>query len=565
MGTIVAGVEIELDVAVRMRDGTILRADVYRPTGPGPWPVLVQRTPYDKRQPLTALALDTLLAVSRGYIVVQQDTRGRFTSDGDWSPWTYERADGHDTVRWAAKLAGSSGVVGMFGASYTGNTSWVAAIDGPPELRAIAPQVTWSEPNDGLFMRGGALELGLNAFWTLFTGFADLPRRFTGPELFGAMASLIADYDGLCERSYWELPAGRLPAIERFGGPDIGTQRALAQPETADYARVAGRHQAITAPSLIITGWYDVFLQGALDNQVAMSEVAHPTKLVVGPWSHGENLIPGAVGETNFGLTSTQALVAGQFSLSELKLRWFDHWLRKKDTGILQEPPVKIFVMGTNVWRDEEEWPLARAVDTPWFLRADGHLSSTGPTGEERHDSYVFDPNHPVPTRGGATVMSVEYPAGQFDQAPVEERSDVLVYTSEPLIEDLEVTGPVRVSLYAATDGPSTDWVARLCDVDPYGISRNITDGILRVSTSPDTPGEHEIDLWSTSNVFRPGHRIRVHVTSSSFPRWDRNPNTGESPQTATTLRPARQRIFHDASRPSRITLPVVPNDQEFS
>jgi putative CocE/NonD family hydrolase len=552
-------VEITFDVPVPMRDGTILRADVYRPTGPGPWPVLVQRTPYDKRSPAGELPLATLLAVSRGYIVVQQDTRGRFASDGEWSPWTHEQSDGHDTVRWAATLPGSTGTVGLFGASYTGNTSWVAAIDGPTELRAIVPQVTWSEPNDGLFMRGGALELGLNGWWTLFTGLGDLPRRVTGPDLFAALGTLIADYDGLRDRSYWELPAGRLPAIERFGGPDIGTQRALAAPETAEHARIAGRHDAITAPSLVVTGWYDVFLQGALDNHVAMATTGRPTKLLVGPWSHVENAIPGAVGETNFGLTSTQSAIAGQYSLSELQLRWFDHWLLGRDTGLTDEPPVKIFVMGTNTWRDENEWPLARAVETPWFLRADGGLDPGAPGADEDHDTYVYDPNDPVPTRGGAMVLAVDFPAGPFDQAGVEQRPDVLVYTSEPLAHDLEVTGPVRMTLYAATDGPSTDWVVRLCDVDAHGMSRNITDGVLRVHGSPDAVGEHEIDLWSTSNVFRAGHRLRVQVTSSNFPRWDRNPNTGEPPQTATTLRAAHQRIFHDVTRASRITLPVVP------
>jgi putative CocE/NonD family hydrolase len=552
-------VEIEFDVPVPMRDGTILKADVYRPGGGGMYPVLVQRTPYDKRSPLGGLPLAPLIAVSRGYIVVQQDTRGRFASDGEWSPWTHEQADGHDTVRWAAELAGSTGAVGMFGASYTGNTSWVAAIDGPPELRAIVAQVTWSEPNDGLFMRGGALELGLNGWWTLFTGLADLPRRVAGPDLFAATGTLMADYDGLRDRTYWELPAGRLPAIERFGGPDIGTERALAAPETAEYARIAGRHDAITTPSLVVTGWYDVFLQGALDNHVAMAGRRRPTKLLVGPWSHVENAIPGAVGETNFGLTSTQSAIAGQYSLTELELRWFDHWLLGRDTGLMDEPPVKIFVMGTNTWRDENEWPLARAVETPWFLRADGGLGTDAPGADEGHDTYIYDPDDPVSTRGGAMILAVDFPAGPLDQAAVEQRPDVLVYTSEPLAHDLEVTGPVRMTLYAATDAPSTDWVARLCDVDAHGVSRNITDGVLRVHVSPDAIAEYEIDLWSTSNVFLAGHRLRVQVTSSNFPRWDRNPNTGEPPQTATTLRLARQRIFHDTARASRITLPVVP------
>jgi len=556
----VADVEIEFNVPVPMRDGTILKADVYRPTGTGPFPVLIQRSPYDKHSKVAGLPLETLVAVRRGYIVVQQDVRGRFASGGAWSPWTHEQEDGHDTVSWAAQLPGSSGSVGMFGASYTGNTSWVSAIDGPSELRAIAPQFTWSEPNNGLFMRGGALELGVNAWWTLFTGLGDLPRRLSGDDLFGALTTLISDYDNLRSHSYWELPAGRLPAIERFGGPDIGTQRALAAPETAEYARVAGRHDAITTPSLIVTGWYDIFMQGALDNFSAMADTGHPTKLLVGPWSHTESTVPGAVGETNFGLTSTQAAIAGQSSLSEFELRWFDHWLRDEDTGFLDEPPVKIFVMGTNTWRDENEWPLARAVETPWFLRAEGELTPNTPAADEDADTFVYDPIDPVSTRGGAMFMAVDFPAGPFDQSVVERRADVLVYTSEPLDDDLEVTGPVAVVLYAATDAPSTDWVVRLCDVDVDGVSRNVTDGILRIQGPPGSIGEHVVDLWSTSNVFLAGHRLRVQVTSSNFPRWDRNPNTGEPPQTATTLRSAHQRIFHDASRASRILLPVVPS-----
>jgi putative CocE/NonD family hydrolase len=447
----------------------------------------------------------------------------------------------------------------MFGVSYTGNTSWSAAVDGPPELRAIVPQNTWSDPNDGLFMRGGAIELGLNAWWTLFTGLGELPKRLAGAELLQGLGGLIADFDGLAERTYWELPAGRLPLIDRYGGPDIGTQRALDDPDSSGFARVAGRHDAVTAPSLNVTGWYDVFLQGALDNHVAMAERGVPTKLVVGPWSHVLSELPYPIGELNFGLASSPAMIAGQYSLTDLETRWFDHWLREHDTGLMDEPPVKIFVMGANTWRDENEWPPARAVDTPWYLRADEALSLNAPGTDEQYDTYVYDPADPVLTCGGNLVMATDFPPGPFDQAAVEQRSDVLVYTSEPLPEDVEVTGRIRATLFASTDAPSTDWVVRLCDVDAQGISRNITDGILRVNTEPDTVGEYEIDLWSTSNLFRAGHRIRIHVTSSNFPRWDRNPNTGESPRTATTLRSAQQRIFHDGLHASHVVLPVIP------
>jgi len=215
--------------------------------------------------------------------------------------------------------------------------------------------------------------------------------------------------------------------------------------------------------------------------------------------------------------------------------------------------------MGANAWRDENEWPPAHAVYTPWYLGANGGLRRTAPATDEQYDMYVYDPADPVLTRGGPLVMATDFPPGPFDQAAVEQRSDVLVYTSEPLLHDVEVTGPVRATLFAATDAASTDWVVRLCDVDAQGISRNITDGILRINAEPGTVGKYEIDMWSTSNLFRAGHRIRIHVTSSNFPRWDRNPNTGEPPQTATTLQPAQQRIFHDGSHASHILLPVIP------
>ncbi|NKY54600.1 CocE/NonD family hydrolase [Nocardia flavorosea] len=548
-----SGMEIEFDVEATMRDGTVLRADVYRPTGDGPWPVLVHRTPYDRRVSIQSV-LDPYIAASRGYMLVHQDSRGRLRSEGEWLPFTYEVEDGYDTVRWAAGLPGSNGVVGMIGASYTGNTQWAAALAKPPELRAISPQITWSDPSDGLHFRGGAIELGLNGWWSLMTGAGEIAARAQDPAQAGAaLASLAADYDGLVPAGYWELPAGELPAVARHGAPDIGVRRALADPVNADGATIAGKHSSVEAAALNSGGWFDVFLQGTLDNHTAMAALGKPTRLIVGPWSHlSKSGSFGAVaGETNFGLASAH----GSIAFNEQQLSWFDHWIKGVDNGVDTAPPVKIFVMGTNQWRDESEWPLTRAVDTPWYLGADATLTPGSPTAEQTPDSYRYDPADPVRTRGGNLVMALEYPAGQFDQAAIEQRPDVLVYTSEPLTEDLEVTGRVRVRLHAATDAPTTDWVARLCDVGTDGISRNLCDGIQRVQAVPGEPGEYEIDLWSTSNVFLAGHRIRVQITSSNFPRWDRNLNTGDP----ATMRPAQQTIFHDAARPSHVILPVVP------
>ncbi|WP_174187250.1 CocE/NonD family hydrolase, partial [Nocardia barduliensis] len=357
--------EIEFDVEATMRDGTVLRADVYRPTGEGPWPVLIHRTPYHRRQ-LPQMMLDLYAAVSRGYILVHQDTRGRSGSDGEWLPFTYEVEDGYDTVRWAAGLPGSNGVVGMFGASYTGNTQWAAALAKPPELRAISPQTTWSDPSDGLHFRGGAIELGLNTAWALQTGIGEIVRREQDPvQTLTEIGAAIADYDRLVPDGYQGLPAGHPPAIARHGIPDLGVRRALADPATADGATIAGKHSSVEAAALNTAGWFDVFLQGTLDHHTAMAALGKPTRLIVGPWTHlaKAGVTGGVIGETNFGLASTHAGI--QFD--ELQLDWFDHWLKDADNGVDTAPPVKIFVMGINQWREEAEWPPARAVDTPWY------------------------------------------------------------------------------------------------------------------------------------------------------------------------------------------------------
>lgn len=556
-----SGMEIKFHVQATMRDGTVLRADVYRPIGEGPWPVLIQRTPYNRRAMLQ-MFIDPFQVVSRGYILVHQDTRGRFGSEGEWLPFTYEVEDGYDTVRWAAGLPGSSGVVGMVGGSYTGNTQWAAALAKPPELRAISPQITWSDSSEGLHFRGGAIELGLNGVWSLMTGAGELAARAQDParaaDTHAALGALMADFDGLVPNGYRELPSGQPAAVTRHNVPDIGVHRALADPATADGATIAGKHSSVEAATLNTGGWFDVFLQGTLDNYSAMAALGKPARLIVGPWTHTAKagLNGSVIGETNFGLASTHAGIG----YDDLQLDWFDHWLKGTDNGSDNAPPVRIFVMGINQWRDETEWPPARAVNTPWYLGADATLTPDAPATDQAPDTYAYDPADPVHTNGGNLVMANEYPAGQFDQAATEARPDVLVYTSEPLTEDLEVTGRIRVRLHAATDAPSTDWVVRLCDVGTDGVSRNLCDGIQRIRAVPGEPSEYEIDLWSTSNVFRAGHRIRVQVTSSNFPRWDRNLNTGEPVQTATTMRTAQQTIFHDAARPSHVILPIIPS-----
>jgi putative CocE/NonD family hydrolase len=554
-----ASVTVDLDVPAIMRDGTVLRGNVYRPAGDGPWPVLLTRLPYGKDLPLGGSVLDPVQATRQGYMVVVQDTRGRFTSDGqDWEPFSCEAEDGYDTVGWAAGLPGADGQVGMYGASYFGNTQWTAAIQQPPALKAMVPFITWSEPLDGVVARGGALEVGTALNWALLQGLNQLMRRHAGdPMAMGrAIAALAADHDRLASDNYWRLPLTPFEPLVRHRIASLDPARALADPATVDHYRVAGRHDRVSVPTFNIGGWYDIFLQGTIDNYLAMRELGVPTKLLLGPWAHGQQLNP--IGERSFGFGAQPTFIDLKLDFLRLHLRWFDQWLKGIDTGVLEEPRVKIFVMGADRWRDEAAWPLARAVDTAWYLRSDGGLSREPPGADEPPDHYAYDPSDPVLTRGGALLMTPEFRPGPLDQRPVESRPDVLVFTSDALDRDLEVTGPVRVRLWAATSAPSTDWVARLCDVFPDGRSLNLTDGVVRARAEPGVAGEREVDLWATSNVFRAGHRIRLQVTSSCFPRWDRNLNTTDPVGEGTRIEVARQTVMHDAARPSRVLLPLV-------
>jgi putative CocE/NonD family hydrolase len=556
----VHGIAIELDVPVPMRDGTVLRADVYRPAGEGTFPVLLSRSPYDKSVLWEGIA-NFKTVVRAGYVLINQDTRGRIASDGEWLPWKYEREDGYDTVEWAASLPYSNGKIGMFGPSYLGSTQWSAAIAGAPHLAAIAPVTTWSDPADGLMFRGGAVELGLNTQWTLLQALGQYPKAGLSPEeTLEKMVATVGHLSSMPDTVYWQLPCAAQPAVVDTGQPDIGITRALADPATMDECRVSNRYDDIHVPSLNIAGWYDVFVQGSLDNYVGMRSRGGTARLVVGPWDHttlSQAFSFGKVGDVSFGVGS---MLPGGRTVTDLHLGWYDHWLKELPATADHESGVLLFVMGANEWRPEPEWPLARAEDTPLYLTADSALSWDAPATENAESRFVYDPADPVQTRGGSQIMSSEYPGGPLDQHDLESRDDVLVFTTPPLENDKEITGRVRATLFASTDGPSTDWVVRLCEVDTDGVSRNIVDGITRVTTEPGRVDEVDIDLWSTSILIKAGRRLRVHVTSSSFPRWDRNLNTGEPANQGTTMRVAQQRILHDRNHPSRVTLPIVPS-----
>ncbi len=472
-----------------MRDGTVLRADVYRPTtGDGPWPVLLARSPYGRSDAGVLERLDPDRAAGRGFLVVIQDCRGRFGSEGDWTPLAHEAADGYDTIAWAARLPDADGRVAMYGPSYLGHTQWAAASAGPPALRVVVPEFTWDDPFDGLLARGGTKEIGLVTQWTLGLGVNVLERRFARRpgELRRALAQVDAAFAAFpSEDAIREL---RLP---------------LPRPRPTEQADVAG------VPALIVAGWYDCFLQGSLDRYIRAHTNGTPVSLIVGPWAHG----------------SQAHRVCGD-PLLDHELDWVLQQLGPETPA--PEQYVLVYVTGADAWRRMPHWPPESA-ETSWFL----------------HDGGVFlrDPDDPVVTHGGAVLLTQDFPAGPHDQRQVEEREDVLVYTSEPLKAPLEVIGRVRVYLTGESTAPVTDWVARLCDVDSDGVSRNISDGILRTH-QPDAQ-EHVIDLWSIAHMFAAGHRIRLQVTGSCFPRWDLTPA-------------ARQTVHCDPARPSRLVLPIV-------
>ena len=561
-------VTIERGVAVKMRDGALLRADIYRPKAEGKYPVLLQRTPYNKAGG-TGFGLK---AAARGYVVIIQDVRGRFTSEGDWYPFKHESQDGFDTVEWASALPYSSGKVGMFGGSYVGATQMLAAISSPPHLAGIFPVVTASNYHDGWTYQGGAFEQWFNESWTSGLAQDTFNRR------------VQRNTNAL--QGIWKLPLAGYPLFGPEAGAGLEGPGALApyfldwlaHPSYDDYWKqvsIEDHHSSVMAPVYSVAAWYDIFLGGSLNNYMGIkarggSEAARRGQrllVVLGGHAGGGRKI----GEVDFGPEA-------ELDEDEVMLRWYDHILKGVDNGVEREKPVKIFVMGKNLWREEDDWPLARAENTRYYfhssgkansLGGDGTLSSTLPQTEPQ-DHYLYDPADPVPNRGGSLCCDAFHlPPGPLDQRPVEARADVLVYTTPAFKQDFEVTGPVTVELFATSSAVDTDFTAKLVDVWPNGLAQNLTDGILRARYRNSqekaelmNPGEIyklKIDLWATSDVFLAGHKLRLEVSSSNFPRFDRNLNTGENAASGTRIVKATNSICHDREHPSAVMLPVVP------
>lgn len=569
---------LERNVDMPMRDGTRLRADVYRPDGGGRHPVLLQRTPYDKT--LAALswgALDPTKLAEAGYAVVLQDVRGRFASEGEFYPYVHEAADGRDSIAWAAGQPWSDGAVGTYGVSYMGQAQWLAAQTRPPALGAMATATSPNDAHAGLVYRNGALQLGLLAYWNLVAVAPhELSRRRRGAPGFGAeLRGLVDDVDALDARLR-ALPLAPFAPLARAGGlAPLFDDEARAEVRGERHERTSsGRVELVEAPALQIAGWYDLCLQADLDHFATLrarggSEAARRlSRVVVGPWAHGG--FGAQVGELDFGLRASGQSIDLREDLTGLHRRWFDARLRGLPTGVDDEPPVKLFVMGRNRWRYEDAWPLARARAERWYVRADGALGRGAPDSPDAPPRpFALDPDDPVPTTGGAVLMAPSYVRGPAEQSRVEARPDVLAFTSAPFASEYEATGPVRFVAYVAAETVDTDVVVKVCDVRPDGRSYNVVDGVRRLrfrdsldAPAPARPGEVyrvEVDLWSTSHVFLPGHRLRVLIAASDFPRYDRCPGTGEGSATAARVAPQRNLLFCDAARASYLELPFVP------
>lgn len=572
-------VKIERHLPMRTRDGVTLYADVYRPDAAGKFPVLVCRTPYDKSQELALTEKDYF--PPRGYVLVVQDTRGRFSSEGEFYPFVHEANDGYDAIEWAAALPWSNGSVGTVGQSYLGLVQYYAAVTRPPHLKAICPvsgPVTYFE---NCVWRRGVFELGWMLTYFTFMARNTLARKGLAereaPKLDGYIARPDLPISPLKEEAYRHLPLS-----------DWGNRLAAGAPYFADYLRhskydsywaetdLRDRCKNVAVPALHVGSWYDAFqydtlaMYSAMRDHAATEEARRGQRLIMGPWAH---LLPYSV-PTSRGTGDIDFGPEAKIELHAIQARWFDQVLKGIDTGALAEPPVRIFVMGENRWRDEAEWPLKRTRYTKIFLHSrgranslngDGSLSLAAP-GDEAPDRYIYDPVDPVPTRGGTTLGM---PTGVFDQREVERRADVLVYTGDPLPEPMEITGPIRLKLFAASSAPDTDFMAKLVDVRPDGYAHNLAEGVVRArfreslsAPSPITPEktyEYDIDMWSTSHVFAKGHRVRIEIASSNFPRYDRNPNTGHEFAVDSEMTAARQTVMHSATAPSHIVLPVIP------
>jgi len=568
-------VRIERDVMLKMRDGVRLATDLYMPVGKGAkLPAILIRTPYNKA-PFRGGDSDAHGLAGQGYVVAVQDLRGKYLSEGDYSEFAGDATDGYDTTDWLSRQPWSNGKVGTYGCSYLGDVQILQAPQRHPNLKAMIPRAAGASVGSagGRYYYFGSRKAGT---WELASGLGWYANA--GSKVRGKPAQNIPDST---LRKFWAtLPL--LGMVERAGGPptdwDDLVSRELNDPWWDRFGSLKDDDR-FNVPALHIDSWYDygvaeVLLEFNLFRSNAESSVAGDNQFaIISPGNHcqseslGEHTV---IGEREMG--------DARFEFYPLYLKWFDHWLKGADNGVTARPKLMLYIMGRNEWRAEQEWPLARTAYTRYYLHSDGHADtrlgtgtlSTAVPGTEPSDGYTYDPADPVPSRGGPVCCTGDSEAeGSYDQSKIEMRPDVLVYTTPVLKNGIEVTGPLQAVLYVSSSARDTDFTAKLVDVYPDGAAYNVQEGILRsryregftrkVWMEPDKVYELMVDLEVTANYFGPGHRIRVEISSSNFPRFDRNLNTGGNNYDETKWLAAQNRIHHSATHASYLLLPVIP------
>ena len=560
------GIVTETGVAVPMRDGVTLRAEVWRPAGSGRVPVLVYRTPYGRLRASTEATIFRR-AVERGYAVVIQDVRGRYGSDGEFVAYRNDGRDGYDTIEWAARQAWSDGNVGTFGLSYPGAVQWLAALERPPHLRAMVPAMTFASPRR-FFYFGGAFDLSwIDWTWNNMAPDVRVKKGLDGPKT-GRDAR--AAFERLAAPMQRRVP---LSALDELRPVAPWYFEWLAHPPEDswwDWAELSGRYDRLDGVAVLnFSAWYDEAYgpDGATRNFAGLLAArkghADPkTQLVIGPWTHGAPA-PDAckVGDRDF-------CPSGTFDYESMVLDWLDRYVRGIDNGIDRRQPVRYYVMGGGAWREADAWPLPQATPRTLYLgRAQpnakgGTLRPEPGSPATPSSSFVSDAAHPVENPHPGNV-------GPHDNRSLASRSDVLVFDSAPLDRDTEVTGPIVAEIDISSDAPDTDLWVRLLDLAPDGTAYNLMSPGAEVLRASYRNGGHErlepgrvyhlvFDHLMTSNVFSQGHRIRVQISASLWPDFSVNPQTGARETESGETRQARLTIHHDATHPSRIVLPVV-------
>lgn len=547
-------VHIDFGQQATMRDGVKLSVDVYRPTIEGKFPVILVRTPYNKGSQFknSVYSTEGQYFASHGYVYAAMDVRGRGDSDGTYVPQRNEGRDGWDSIEWAAQQPWSTGKVGTLGASYVGYDQWLAAVNQPPHLSAMVVLTTPPDP------------------------FVETPTGLQSPTYLslyyfvsGHVLQNLATVDW--DKLYLHLP---LYTMDEAGGRRVQYWKDMIDhPGISDWwdpLMYQGKFSRVNVPVLNVSGWYDDEQAGATMNYIGMTtegpaKVRQSQKLLMGPWPHAVNS-SSRLGPIDFGAGSV-------IDLSGYELRWFDFWLKGLDNGIMAEPPVRIFVMGENKWHDAASWPVPGTNLTRFYLSSDGRANSlhgdgrlvSEPPKEIHPDSFDYDPADPAPYLMEPTFAQL---GGPDDYRPVELRNDILVFTAAPFANDTKICGPVTMELYASSSAKDTDFTGKLLDVWPNGFAQRLSDGIVRARFRNGgdkqeliTPGKiysYKMDLWNTCQEFQKGHSVRVEVSSSAFPKYDRNQNTGEALGKTANMVTAKQTIYHDPQHPSSVTLPIV-------